>query len=526
MRIPARPRTPNHIVTKSIPPPIEGWDASSPLQAMSPKRAIALENMFPEQAYCRIRRGHVLHSQMFDGAGTPAAITDPVETLMAYNGLTANELFAAAGASINSVTGASDGTQVVGSLTNARFQYINFTTSGGKFLYAVNGADNPQLYSGSAWSNPTITGISASDAIGICAHKHRVWFAMNESTKAAYLPVDSIQGAATEFDLGAQFTKGGYLAAIGTWTIDGGAGADDLIVFVSSRGQVAIYQGTDPSSADTWQLTGVFDLGAPIGRRCLTKVGADLALISIDGVVPLSKALALDRGAEQLVAITQRIQRAMNDAAVSYKDKFGWQLIGYPKGTAAFLNIPTAEGSKGMQFVMNTLSGAWAKYTGMDAICWELMDDRIFFGGAGGKVYEADIGSLDNNSPINFKLKPAFNYFGSSGVQKLFHQVRPILTTNGQVTPAIALNTDFEDSDPDLVPVVVTADSAKWGQVQWGHFQWGSAAPNAQAEWIEAGGVGFCAAPNMRAQVSQETGLEVVLNVNGFDVRYEEAAVV
>lgn len=526
MRKPAGPKTPNRIITKSIPPPIEGWDASSPLQAMSPKRAIALENYFPEQSYCRIRRGHALHSQMYDGAETPAKVTDSVETLMAYNGLTANELFAAAGASINSVTGADDGTQVVGSLTNARFQYINFTTTGGKFLYAVNGADAPQLYSGSAWSNPTITGISAEDAIGICAHKHRVWFVMNESTKAAYLPPDSIQGAATEFELGAVFTKGGYLMAIGTWTVDGGQGADDLLVFISSRGQAAIYQGTDPSSADTWSLTGVFDLGAPIGRRCLTKVGADLALISVDGVVPLSKALALDRGAEQLVAITARIQRAMNDAAVSNKDKFGWQLIGYPKGTAAFLNIPTVEGSKGMQFVMNTLSGAWAKYTGMNAICWELMDDRIFFGGAEGKVYEADIGSLDDEMPINTKLKPAFNYFGSPGMNKLFREVRPILTTNGQVTPAIAMNTDFEDSDPDLVPVVVSADAAKWDQVQWDEFQWGSAAPNAQAEWIEAGGVGFCATPNMRAQVSQATGLDVVLQVNGFDVRYEQAALV
>lgn len=524
MRTPAVRKTANRLYTKSIPAPIEGWDTSSPLQAMSPKRAIALENWFPEQAYCRIRRGHILHAQTFDDAGTPVALTTPVETLMAYNGLTANKLFAAAGAYINDVTGATDGTAAVNSLANARFQYINFTTSGGKFLYAVNGADLPQLFNGSAWSEPTITGISAEDAIGICGHKHRIWFVMNESTKAAYLPIDSIQGAATEFDLGSIFTKGGFLMAIGTWTVDGGSGADDLLVFVSSRGQIAIYQGTDPSSSDTWQLTGVFDLGSPIGRRCLTKVGADLAYISIDGVVPLSKALALDRGAEQLVAITANIQPSVNDATVMHKDKFGWQLIGYPKGKAAFLNIPTIEGSKGMQFVMNTLSGAWAKYTGQNAICWEVMDDRIFFGGAGGKVFEADVGSLDNGAPISVKLKPAFNYFGSSGMNKHFKEVRPILTTNGQVNPSISMNTDFEDTDPSLVPVVISTDSPKWDEVQWDEFQWGSAAPNAQAEWVEAEGVGFCAAPNMRAQVSQETGLDVVLNVNGFDVRYEEAA--
>jgi hypothetical protein len=534
MRSPARPKTPNRLITKSIPPPIEGWDSSSPIQAMLPKRALYLDNWFPEQAYCRIRRGHVLHAQVHDEgeeeieepptpAVPPAPITSAVETLMAYHGLTANKLFAVAGGTINDVTANDDGVFVDDGYTNSRFQHTNFTTSGGKFLVGVNGADTPITYDGSTLGAVSVDSDAVDDAIHINAHKRRLWFTINESTVARYLPIDSIGGTSVAFDFGAQFTKGGYLMATGTWTIDSGSGPDDLFVAISSRGQVAIYQGTNPASADTWSLVGVFDLGAPIGRRCLTKIAGDLALITIDGVIPLSKAISLDRGAIQLVELTARIQKAMNDAATLYGANFGWQLIGYPRGTAAFLNIPTTEGSAGRQFVMNTLSGAWCRYIGMNAICWETMDDRIFFGGAGGKVFEHDIGSLDNGMAITLKLKPAFNYFGSPGKNKHFKQVRPILTTNGQVVPSIDLNVDFEDRDPPIVATVIELEGALWGEAVWGSFEWGSTAEQSQAEWIEASNVGFCATPNMRAQVSQSSGLDVVLHVNGFDVRYEEA---
>jgi hypothetical protein len=43
---------------------------------------------------------------------------------------------------------------------------------------------------------------------------------------------------------------------------------DDYAAFITSEGQVAVYSGADPASSTTWSLVGVFDIGAPIGRRC------------------------------------------------------------------------------------------------------------------------------------------------------------------------------------------------------------------------------------------------------------------
>jgi hypothetical protein len=57
-------------------------------------------------------------------------------------------------------------------------------------------------------------------------------------------------------DLSAFASMGGYLMAMGTWTIDAGYGVDDLAVFITNMGEVIVYRGTDPSSATTWGWSG------------------------------------------------------------------------------------------------------------------------------------------------------------------------------------------------------------------------------------------------------------------------------
>ena len=79
-----------------------------------------------------------------------------------------------------------------------------------------------------------------------------MWVIENDTLSAWYLPVDSVGGAATEYDLSGIFRLGGYLLAGGTWTMDAGEGVDDYWIAVTSEGEVVVYQGTDPSSANTW----------------------------------------------------------------------------------------------------------------------------------------------------------------------------------------------------------------------------------------------------------------------------------
>lgn len=516
-------RVPRPAVYKgaSIPAPVQGWDAISPIAAMPPTRAVRMINWFPQPDWVEIRKGYI--EQCDTGTGLP------VETLCSYLGVNgANKLFAGSDDTIWDVTSSTPSASVTG-LANVRFQTASFATTGGNFLYLVNGADDPQYFDGSTWAVPTITGtgITASDFITVTPHKNRLWFSINDSSDAAYLPVDSIQGTAVKFPLGGNWSMGGYLMSIASWSLDAGDGPDDYLAFISSKGQVSVYKGLDP--AVDFSLIGTYYVGSPIGRRCVTRVGADLALICIDGVVPLSKGLLYERSAVEKVTLTSNIQRVMNASARQYKDNFGWQLISYPRGTRAILNVPEIEGQSQVQYVMNTLTGAWCKFENMNANCWELLQDSLFFGGNTGIVYEADRGGSDADGVLTADLMTAYNYFGTRGLQKRWMMCRTLLTTDLQIVPGLAFNVDFADDAPIITPSTEAFVPALWDVAEWDNDVWGGGLTT-QAIWNSVTGIGYCASIRLQAQVLQpatggDTG-EVVLQINGWDLSMEKGAMI
>lgn len=503
---------------KSIPAPTGGWDAVSPLAAMPESNAITLKNMFPQPGYVEIRKGHKRHNLVGSAA---------IESLMPYHGLatSADRLFAASSTAISNVTvftsasaSATSSVSLAG-LTNARFQHINFSTSGGNFLWICNGADAPRMYDGATWATASVTGITAADIINVAAFKERLWLTRKDQISPAYLALDSVAGAATVFDLTGVFNKGGYLQAVGTWSLDGGQGPDDYIAFVTNRGEVAIYTGTDPAS--NFVLRGVYEMGAPIGRRCLTKVGADLAVISVDGVLPLSKALITDRAVASLQSITRNIQPVMNQSARLYGANFGWELISYARGTRAILNVPITENVEQQQYVMNTVTGAWCQFTDEDANCWAIFQDRLFYGGNTGQVKEADCQGFDDDGSIDFDMETAFNYCDVRGQLKQFTQCRALLSTDGQIQPGLGLNVDFsreatvgpttfEQSTGDLW------DVALWDQGIWPFTN------RIVVDWTTVEGIGYCASIRVSGSVEAETADQqaddLLLAINGFDL--------
>jgi hypothetical protein len=501
MRRPLRPKAaPQGRVStgESIPAPVGGWDAVSPIAAMKPDRALVLDNWFPQPGYIEVRRGSRPYSiGNSDG---------PIESLMVYNaGLVGNsKMFSAADSSIYDCSLIGTAIEVVTGLSNARWQYTNFTTSGGHYLVCVNGEDPPQNYNGSAWSEPTITGsgITPEDFIHVNAHQNRLWFVVRDSMDAAYLPVNSISGTAAKFPLGAVCNKGGYLVAMTTWTHDGGNGSDDHAVFITSRGQVAVYRGTDPSSTDDWALVGVYDLGAPLGRRCFTKVAGDVALVNIDGVLPLSKALTTDRGAAAGIAITANINNAMNAAASQYQDNFGWQLIPYAKRTMAILNVPIAEGSESHQYVMNTLTGAWCRFKGWNANCFEVFNDNLYFGSNDGTLHQADVGAADDDQAIDAVGQTSYQYFREKGRLKQWKMIQPLVTTGSDSRPAVGISTDFKANASLGTPTAAVNPAATYDNAIWDFSTYPTEAQTV-ADWTFVNGIGQAASVHFRAQTSR-----------------------
>lgn len=489
------------LVSTSLPSPLGGWNARDALGEMEATDAVYLINYFPYASYVGIRKGYSQYS-----TGLPSQ----VESVMAYASPTSRKLLAASGSAIYDVTsGGAVGAAAVTGLTNARWQHVNISTSGGSFMYMVNGADKPLLYNGSTFvavdgvSTPAITGVTTTSLVHVNLFKKRLWFVEKNTLNVWYLPVDAVGGAANALNFQSIARRGGYLVAMGTWTIDAGEGVDDMAVFATSEGEVIVYKGTDPSSASTWALVGVWQLGAPIGRRCFYKYSGDLLYISQDGVLPLSGALQSSR-VNPRVALTDKIQSAMSTAATTYGSNFGWQLIYYAKQNALMLNVPVVEGSSQEQYVMNTITKSFAQFQGWSANCWEIFADEPYFGGNGyvGKAWDT---LADNSTNVNGNAKQAFNYFGSPGLQKNFELLRPILLTNGAPNILASVNVDFQDDTPTNLLSFSPSSASLWDSAIWDSSTWGSGL-NVSKEWQGATDVGYCAAVRFQ---SASQGIEL-----------------
>jgi hypothetical protein len=289
---------------------------------------------------------------------------------------------------------------------------------------------------------------------------------------------------------------------------------------LTSQGQVAFYAGSDPGDANDWSLIGVFDMARPLGTRCMVKVGGDLYINTEIGILPLSQALKTDPAALGTIALTQNIAQEINLAARRYKSNFGWQIMAYPKGKMAIMNVPVSEGENQVQFVMNTQTGAWCKFTNQNANCWEVMDGRLFFGGNAGKVYEADSAGTDGGSDIVGDMQTYFDAFGQQSRLKAWKMIRPIIYTNGTTSPQVGLNVDYSSTKPTGTIQAATANVTNWNESTWGGGYWtGGLTLNAKWRSI-TDKPGYVAAVRMVARAAGQ-GNPIQLQVNGFDITYE-----
>jgi hypothetical protein len=474
--------------------------------------AVELENIFPNLTSCDLRSGFTSHST---GNGSGA-----VETLVEYAGPVTRKLLSAAGSVIYDSSAEGASTSIATGKANARWQTTMFGTSGGNFLFMVNGEDAPVYYNGSAFVTPSLASVTAADIVHVVAHQRRLFFVFNDSLIFGYLPVVSVAGTVATFDIGGLCRKGGYIQAIGSWTRDGGAGPDDLFVAITSEGECIIYSGNDPSVAASWNLVGVFNIGKPIGRRCVEKVGSDLIVTTQDGAISLATFLPIDQVGSLGQAITTNIQNEFLTSSRAYSTVFGWQSIHYPQGSYSLFNIPLTT-TESVQYIVNTQTGAWCKFTGQNAACWSLFNGDLYFGAqAGGVIYKADTGANDNSANINWKIRPAFSYFGSRGSQKIFTLCRPHFTADGEIGFAIALNLNFSNLEPTNVPSTRAANSLStgvWDVAKWDEVNWGGKIGH-QA-WTTVLGIGDCASPTIQGATNT-----VTLSFTAYDMMWQQGS--
>lgn len=473
-------------VMKSYAAPVSGWNARDELASMKPTDAIELQNWFPRPSYVEFRGGYASHATGMTGNG---------KTLMPYNPLTgSNKLFCSTASGIYNVTSAGSVGASVLARTNGKHQHERFGDGTNNWLIAVNGVDKPAYYDGTTWTavthltSPALTGYTGNtveDFIAVNVFKGRLFFIPKNSLAFWYLPAGVAGGALTKYELAGEFKQGGYLLAMATWTRDGGSGVDDYAAFFSSEGEVAVYQGTNPSSATSWAKVGSYTIGRPIGRRCVIQYGGECLVMTENGTFPLSA--LLQSGDERAkFALSYKIQTAFTDAARDYGAVFGWRAITLPKQDALIINVPHMEDGTHQQYVMNTVTKSWCRFTGWDAEDFGILNGELYFT-KGTVVYHAWTGANDNGSAIIFYGKQAFQDFSDSRLKqvKLF---MPFLVTNGSVSYGADIDVDFKDEPiSGTVTYSVTA-GAEWDVALWDSAYWAASSEivrqwSSPAEW-------------------------------------------
>ena len=349
---------------------------------------------------------------------------------------------------------------------------------------------------------PALTGVDPTKLIHVNQYAKRLFFVEEDSSSVWYLAADTVSGALLEFDLSSLFNMGGYLMATATWTVDNANGINEYIIFVSSEGEVVMYYGNDPADPGNWTRAARFVTARPIGRRCFVRVGSDVILITTDGFIPMSKGLITDRSQIQ-DTVSNKIESLVTNDAVRYSGNFGWCAVLHPEGNKLVVNVPQNEGDTQFQYVMNTITGAWCKFTGWNANCFESFQGELYYGGNLGAsansavVVKCDTGFSDNGAYIFGEAKTAFNYLGAPGYQKQVTMCRPIFRLGGRANISLGIDVDFADNYPASSPSFSGTAGTLWNTSLWNTFPWANN-NQIQKDWQGVTGVGDAIAMHMR----------------------------
>lgn len=391
-------------------------------------------------------------------------------------------------------TSATAGTLRVGAITGGPFQDNETLTSASGSALA-NGAS-------SSGSTVTITGVTTSNLTQVWLHKTRLFFVEKNSLSAWYLPSAVIGGAASELDLGAIFKKGGTLTFGASWSLDSGSGLDDVCVFVTSNGEIAVYEGDNPASASDWRLAGVYEISRPLNKHSFFKAGGDLAILTEDGIIPVSEALRKDRAALQAVAISYPIEDAWKTAVANRSTDFPITPTLWQSQALLMIGVP---GTGGVAYVANARTGAWCRYTGWDVRCGIVANDMLYFGTNAGKVMRGQNGGADDGVAYTARYVPKFTEAGVRQVKMANHAG---ITVKATESPNFRM-TCFANYEIGTYPTATSlgAESGDvWGTGVWGTFVWGSgAAENAYTIWKAVRASGYSLAPAVVVTVNQSS---------------------
>lgn len=366
-------------------------------------------------------------------------------------------------------------------VTSGTFQ-DNETVTG-----AISGVATVDGTATSALAN-TVTNVDTADLSHVWTHGQRLWFIEKDTLNAWYLGAGNITGAATAFPMYGIFQSSSALLFGSRLSNDSGDGPDDRCVFVTTDGEVAVYTGTDPSSASTWNLEGVYRIPRPLGKRAFTRAGGDLLIGTEAGFVSVLQVMA--RGPD-MIPLSFDIEDYWLDAVTQRTAAFSFSATAWHDRSYLLIGVPAQTDGQAISLVMNTTTKRWAELRGWDVQHSALHNGRLYIINGDGQVLDADRTGTDIEAPYYSILAPMFR----SGVAGTKYLKRTRVIHKGAGNPVCTILTDF-DASGFRYPVALTSwVEDGWGSAIWGQSLWGSAADTVSLAWQRTLGHGYSFTP-------------------------------
>ena len=488
------------------PMPVGGLNFVDNVMALTPEFAYVLDNFVARPFGCEVRKGW----RYWMAAGNTFA--GPIRTIMTFNARTSanSKLFACPAITDSPIYDISiTNTAPVVSLTPTtpptvlgEYYHTNYVTPGGAFLAVVAAGMGYASYSTTGWVQYTIGDGIVANTIKFPANdtttlqqlcfvwswKNRLWFLKKDSTVAYYLPIGQLYGELKAFDFGAQLDHGGALAYGTNWTYDGGDGMDDGLVIVTTEGEILVYQGTDPSSIETFAMKGVWYAGRPpYGRRGYHTHGGDLLIITEYGIIRMTDLVSGKLHTSDLSynglggRINPRLARFVSETINSQY----WFILPYPTEELLVVGSPYIDVDRSIRitYVMNSLGNGWSTFSKLDMLDAQMWEGRMVFGMRDGNVGQgfdnyrdgdsADGATLGDN--ILGSLQTNFNDYGSPNFNKTVRRAKVYGVVANQPSIYLTFQPEYNFTLSQLPGVPIADARALWDVSLWDAAFWATA---------------------------------------------------
>jgi hypothetical protein len=484
------------IQTNSLPSPTGGWNRRDALGTMDPSDAVVMDNFISTGGYVKVRGGYKTAVDTFP-AGTGGL---PVETLATYISGDKKELIFSqklgpqadaqsdifvvsndfsSFRSIRPLPPDPDEPLIGYGLWTSMWKTLQF--QGKLFFVGREGLDEPLVYDGVRCKKHTFTiditedELSFKSIIGITAYKRRIFMIEEDSLNLWYTDeAGTIGGKISCLNLADSAKKGGSFIDISEWTRTGANDMTSMLVATTTEGEVLMFSGIDPSTMDDWKLEGTYQIPAPVGYRCTTKMMDELVFATKGGYYTTSSIIKTNE-IDKESSLSDKIRGAVRGLKTFYNN-IGWQVIFLQTENLLMINVPISN-TQTEQFVLNLENQTWSRFTGLNAVIFTTFGDEVFFGGKLGNIYQMYSGGNDNGRPINAASQQAFTTF-EDPKKKHLRNVHILIGSAFARDIDISIAADFNIQPGSCIISTSGAPEkskfSEWNDAYWNEAYWGS----------------------------------------------------